>query len=124
MKIYDKKKIGRRTYTVVGEGNNLFECAFELSKLSFGDVDACGKCGKDDLIIRARIAESKKQKNKKFEYVEVYCLDCKSSVVFGKMLADPNIFFLRKNDEKKPDWQNSMRRSDDELEQLINENTK
>lgn len=119
MKISDKKKIGNRTYTITGEGKNLFECLYELSSLSFGDVEKCGICQSDKLILNARIAGKKK-----FEYAEVKCLSCRASVVFGKMQENPNMFFLRKNDTKQPDWVRfNKEQTDEDLENLLN-NTK
>lgn len=124
MKIYDKKKIGRKIYTIVGEGNNLFECAYDLSKLSFDDVDSCGICKSDDLIIRARIAGKKK-----FQYVEIYCNSCRASLVFGKMSEHPDTFFLRKvlvdpsqkKGPKKLDWKPfDLNQTEEDLEKLMN----
>lgn len=115
MKIYDKKKIGKRVYSIVGEGANLFECGYELSKLSFGDVDKCGVCGSDNLILNARISGVKKHK-----YVEIKCLSCKGAVVFGKMQENPDVFYLRKNDKKQPDWKSyNAQKTDEELENMI-----
>ena len=120
MKISDKKKIGKRTYTVTGEGKNLFECIYEHSSLSFGDVDKCGICGSDNLILNARVAGKKK-----FEYVEVKCLNCRASVVFGKMQENPNTFFIRKNDKKQPDWvAYNPKQTEEELENLLNSTKK
>lgn len=118
MKIYDKKKIGRRTYTVVGEGQNLFECAYDLSKLSFGDIEKCGECESDNLILNARIAGKKK-----FQYVEIKCLSCKAAVVFGRMAENPDMFYLRKNNDKKPDWKAfNPNQTEEDLEKLITPN--
>jgi len=123
MKIYDKKKVGRRTYTVVGEGNNLFDCAYDLSKLSFGDVENCGICGNDNLVLNARIAGKKK-----FQYVEIKCLSCKAALVFGKMAENPDMFFLRKvpvdpskkDSPKKLDWRAfNPDQTEEDLEKLF-----
>lgn len=128
MKIYDKKKIGRRTYTVVGEGENLFQCAYDLSKLSFSDIDNCGICNSDNLVLNARIAGKKK-----FQYVEVKCLSCKSAVVFGRMTDNPDMFYIRrvpvdpkkKDGAKKLDWKEyNPNQTEEDLEQLINDNNK
>ncbi len=115
MKIYDKKKIGRRTYNIVGEGKNLWECVFELSTLSFGDVEKCGICGSDNLSLQAREAGKKK-----YEYVEIKCWSCKAAVVFGKMQENSDIFYIRKNNKKQPDWKAyNPNQTDEDLEKIL-----
>lgn len=94
-----KKKIGKQNYTFVVTGKNLYELTMESQRLSFGDVEKCGVCEKDNLILNARLAQ------KKFKYVEVKCLDCKGSLVFGCTQEDPDTFYLRKDKTtKKYDW--------------------
>lgn len=99
MQYFSKKKIGRQIYTFVSEGNNLYECIMESQKLSFGDIDKCGKCPSDNLILNARFAQ------KQYKYVEVKCLSCKAALVFGCTKQDPNTFYLRRNKKTKQyDW--------------------
>jgi len=99
MQLFIKKKIGKETYTFVVEGENLFECTMESQKLSFDDVDKCGICGSDRLILNARVAGTKK-----FKYVEVKCRAYKAALVFGNMTESPNTYYLRKNEDKKFAW--------------------
>jgi phage FluMu protein Com len=96
MELTIEKKIGRNTYPFTVEGKNLYELVMESQKLSFGNVDKCGHCGEDNLILNARLAQ------KKFKYVEVKCLKCKSSLVFGSTTENQDVYYLRKEeaDEK------------------------
>lgn len=72
----------------------------ESQKLSFSDVKhcGCGNCKSDNLILNSRKAQNK------YNYVEIKCLDCKGSLVFGCTKEDPNTFYLRKNSDKTYDW--------------------
>lgn len=99
MKINETKKIGKRNYNFQFEGKNLFDALTEAQKLSFNDVLKCGICGKDNLVLNARIAGEKK-----FKYTEIKCLDCKASLTFGQKQDDPDTFYLRKNEAKELDW--------------------
>ncbi len=100
MELFIKKKIGKELYTFTVEGKNLFECVLESQKLSFGNVDKCGICAGDNLILNARLAGPKK-----FKYVEIKCLSCKGALVFGSMTEQPDTYYLRKDKEtKKYDW--------------------
>ena len=99
MQLFIKKKIGQETYSFVVEGKNLYELVTESQKLSFGNVDKCGVCGSDHLMLNARLAQ------KKFKYVEVKCLECKGSLVFGCTTENPDVFYIRKDKStKKYDW--------------------
>lgn len=98
--MYIKKIIGKTIYNFVVNGDNLHDVIMESQKLSFGNVKRCGWCDSDDLILNARKAEG-------FEYTEVKCLCCKAAIVFGRTKEDSNVFYLRKNDEKKLDWKQS-----------------
>lgn len=102
MEVIIKKKIGKETYPFVIAGNNLHELIMESQKLSFDDVDKCGICGSDRLILNARIAGPKK-----YKYVEVKCRGCKSALVFGNMTESPDTYYLRKiqkDNQKVYDW--------------------
>ena len=92
MNLTIEKKIGKNTYPFTVEGKNLYELVMEQQKLSFGNVDKCGCCESDNLILNARLAQ------KKFKYVEVKCLKCKASLVFGCTQENPDVFYLRKED--------------------------
>ncbi len=120
MKLASVLKIGRKNYTVYGEGDDWFECTFELSNLSFGNIEKCELCESDNLTLRAREAGKKKHK-----YVEVYCINCKGAVVFGRMQENPKTFYLRKNDKKKPDWRAfNPKQTDEDLENMLNNDKK
>ena len=97
MEMFIKKEVGKNVYTFVVEGKNLHQMVMESQKLSFGNVKKCGCCGKDNLILNARVAEG-------FEYTEVKCLDCKASLVFGVPKKEKDTVYLRKNENKEYDW--------------------
>ena len=100
MQLFIKKRIGQETYTFVVEGKNLFEVVMESQKLSFDDVDVCGVCGKNHLILNARITPEDH-----YEYVEVKCLSCKAQLVFGRPKKVADTYYLRKDKEtKKLQW--------------------
>ena len=96
--MYLKKSIGKNVYTFVAEGKNLYEMVTESQKLSFNDVDKCGCCGSDNLFLNARKAQEK------FKYVEIKCAKCKGSLVFGQTQENPDVFYLRKNEDKSYKW--------------------
>jgi hypothetical protein len=101
MQLFIKKKIGKETYTFTVEGKNLYECVQESQKLSFGNIDRCGcpGCDSDNLILNARLAQ------KKFKYVEIKCLSCKGSLVFGATQENPDVYYLRRDKAtKKYEW--------------------
>ena len=98
MKLTVIKVIGRREYPFEFEGSNLHECIMESQKLSFPDVLKCGMCDSDNLRLNAYIT-----KEKKFEYTNVLC-ECGASVTFGQKQEDSDVFYLRRNDDKKLDW--------------------
>ena len=99
MQLTIKKQIGKNSQTFIVEGNNLYEMVTQSQKLSFGDVHKCGLCQSENLALNARLAQ------KKFKYVEVKCLACKASLVFGNTQSDPDTNYLRKNSDKELDWQ-------------------
>jgi len=92
MQLTIKKKVGKETYTFIVEGANLFETLMEANKLSFGNIDKCGLCGSENLILGAHEAKGK------YKYVDIKCLnyDCRGSLTFGKREDDPDTYFLRK----------------------------
>ena len=90
-----KKKIGKETYSFLVEGKNLYELVTESQKLSFSNVEKCGCCDSDNLILNARLAKNK------FKYVEVKCLACKAALVFGVTQEDPDVYYLRKEEVSK-----------------------
>ena len=94
MQLTIKKKIGKETHTFIVEGKNLFEVVNEANKLSFGNVDKCGMCQGESLVLGAHLGKDK------FEYVDIKCQnpECKASLTFGRRQDDNDIFFLRKED--------------------------
>jgi len=102
LKMKIEKKIGKRTYEFTVEGESLFDAVIESKKLSFYDVNKCGCCGSDDLILDAHIAT-------KFKYTTIKCNSCRASVNFGRQQDDDNIFYLRTREKadgsgKEIDW--------------------
>ena len=94
MQLTIKKKIGKTTYTFIVEGKTLYDALMESNKLSFDDVEKCGICGGDDLVLGAHEAKGK------FKYVDIKCKNykCRASLTFGRPQEDPEAFYLRKED--------------------------
>jgi|ERR1035437_994419 hypothetical protein len=84
-----KKKLGKNTVTFMVHGDNLFQVLQEAGNLSFGDIDKCGICGSEDLVLGAHIAQ------KKFKYATVRCNNwkCKATLNFGQQTENPDIFY-------------------------------
>ena len=100
MQLMSSRQVGKHKFTIVGQGENLYECQMDIQKASFPDVFECGKCKSDKLYLRAYKAKEK------FEYLKIQCQDCKASVTFGKTQEDPNVMFLRRDkNTHKLDWQ-------------------
>ena len=97
MQLTIKKKIGKQSYTFIVEGKTLYDTLMESNKLSFGDVDKCGICGSDNLVLGAHEAKGK------FKYVDIKCMNygCRASLTFGKPQEDPDTYYLRKEDTGK-----------------------
>jgi hypothetical protein len=94
------KKIGKEIYEFTVSGENLHDVIMQREKLSFRNVDKCGICGSEYLVLSAYIT-----KEDKYEYAKVLCLKCKASVTFGKKKQEPDVYFLRRNDLGELDWQ-------------------
>jgi len=94
------KKIGKTEYPFTVSGDNLHEVLMNAEKLSFGNVPRCGKCDSDFLFLSAYVT-----KEKKFKYVKISCGKCRASVTFGQKMEEPDIYYLRKNDNGDLDWQ-------------------
>lgn len=93
------KKIGRNIEVFMVEGKNLHQVVMAEKNLSFGDVDECGICHKDYLVLNARITPKEG-----YEFVEIKCLSCKGALVFGRNKKNPDSFYLRRNDDKTYKW--------------------
>lgn len=89
-----KRKIGKETHQFSIDGENLYDVVMTSKNLSFYDVDKCGCCGSDDLMLDAHLAKNK------FKYVTVKCKKCKASVNFGQQQENPEIFYLRTREDK------------------------
>lgn len=98
MKMTVTKKIGKNTYDFEFEGKNFYDVITESQKLSFNDVFKCGACGDDSLILNARKAQDK------FKYTEIRCLKCSATATFGQKQDDADVFYLRRNEDKKIEW--------------------
>lgn len=104
MQLTIKKKIGKNTYTFIVEGKTLYDALMESNKLSFEDIDKCGLCGSDNLVLGAHEAKGK------FKYVDIKCKNytCRGSLTFGRPQEDPEAFYLRKEDSGKKDQEGKM----------------
>jgi len=99
MKLAVKKVIGKNTYNFQVEGKNLYEVLIQSRKLSFYDVDKCGLCKSDNIVLDAHIAKDK------FKYATIKCLGCKGSVNFGQQQEDPDTFYITtKEGSKELNW--------------------
>jgi hypothetical protein len=99
MQLSIRKQIGSTTYTFLVEGKNLFDLVLESEKLSFSNVKECGLCKSESLYLTAY-----KTKEDSYKYVKIVCAKCKASVTFGQPKENPDIFYLRKTEDKKLDW--------------------
>lgn len=110
MELFIKKTIGKNVYTFVVQGKNLYESVMASQKLSFGDIQTCGLCNSDNLILNARNAQDQ------YEYVEVKCLACKGQLVFGQPKKDKNTYYLRKDKvTKKYAWKEYVPTPDENI---------
>lgn len=103
MEMIIKKTIGKSVYTFVFAGSNLYEVITESQKLSFPDVEKCGCCGSDDLILGTHLGKDDKG-NESFKYTDIKCRNCKGSVTFGQPKKDPDTFYLRTNEAGELAW--------------------
>ena len=85
-----KKKIGNETHSFSVEGENLHEVVMAAGKLSFGDIDLCGICGHNDLILAAHVTP-----NEGHEYTYVRCKKCKATLNFGQQKKDNNTYYYK-----------------------------
>jgi len=97
MKMTFSRKVGNRIYHFQSEGRNLHEVVMESQKLGFGDIQKCGICGKDNLVLSARVSGG-------YAYTEVKCLDCYASLTFGQRKDSPDTYYFRRNEQKELDW--------------------
>jgi hypothetical protein len=97
MQISTIKKIGKTNYTFTGAGNNVYEAITELGKASFGNIEKCGICESDNLVLASHTAKG-------FTYTEIKCLKCKGSLTLGQRKENKDVSFLRRGDDGKYDW--------------------
>jgi len=100
-----KKTIGSTVHTFVVSGENLYDVVTESQKLSFPDIECCGKCGSKDLLLGSHLGSDGKNPAA-YKYVDIKCMNpnCRASLTFGRPKADPDTFYLRKNDNNEYDW--------------------
>lgn len=98
MKYTVTKRIGYKNHHFQVQGNNLYECVTEANKLSFPDVPVCGICGSEHLELQSRHAQDK------YKYCYVKCFGCGGELTFGQKMEDPNVVYLRKNEQGFFDW--------------------
>lgn len=104
MKLTVPKVIGKNVYNFEVEGDNLHAVVMESQKLSFRDVTKCGLCESDWLYLTAYVT-----KEGGYEYVKVVCAKCRGSITFGKAKEKKDVYFLRKTQEGRLDWQEDTR---------------
>lgn len=92
-----KKKIGKEVHTFIVQGETMYDVLMEAGKFSFGDIEKCGICGGENLLLGAHEAKGK------FKYVDIKCqnYECRASLTFGRPQEDPSTFYLRKEDTGK-----------------------
>jgi len=100
------KKIGKRTEHFTATGNNLFELTMELEKLAFPDVEKCGLCGDNDLYLTAYLAQGK------YKYTKIVCAKCGGGITFGQRQDNPDIFYLRRGEDKKYLWEKKVEKTE------------
>lgn len=100
MQMTFNKRIGDTMYNFVVEGKNLHELQMEAQKMSFRDVYSCGLCKSERLYLRAYVTEKEN-----FKYVLVCCAECKAHITFGQQTKDPDVFYLRRNEDHSYKWE-------------------
>jgi hypothetical protein len=91
-----KKKFGRNSATFVVSADNFHEAVLESAKLSFGDMDKCGECGKDNLSLSAH-----KTKEEGYVFAYVKCNDCRATLNFGQQKKDTSVVYYRMKEDEK-----------------------
>ena len=99
LKMTIARKVGKTTYDFQFEGKNLYEVVKESEKLSFPDISKCGLCNSANLQLGTRHAQNK------YKYTFIRCLECRAQLVFGQTKEDSDVFYLRRTEDKKFDWQ-------------------
>ena len=100
MEITITRRVGRRDYQFRFTGETLHDVLIKSQHLGFGDVDQCGKCHGDNLVLEAYTTEGDG-----YEYVKVRCLTCKAQLTMGKTKKEGAYFLRRKENSKEFDWQ-------------------
>ena len=113
--------VGKRRYTIWGNGNDPWEAFMDLENASIHSIKNCGLCESDNLVFRAYKAQGK------YKYLQVRCLACKASLTCGNRQDNPNLYYYRrdKNDHslqweeyKESDSKGSPEKSSDESSDL------
>lgn len=117
MKLMITKTIGNTKYHYTTEGSNLYELHAEAEKLSFPSVHKCGICGGEKLRIGTRKAQGK------YKYVFIKCLnrDCKAELTFGNKQEEPDVYYLRKNEDKTYAWRVPEKQGNQQINQQNNQ---
>lgn len=100
MKLEIRKKIGNNIYAFTFDGGDLHECLMESQKLSFWDLEKCGKCSSNFLRLFAYVT-----REKKYKYVKVVCGACRASLTLGQSTEDGAYYYRKDKDTKELDWQ-------------------
>ena len=102
IEIVKKVMLGKNALTMMVTGEDFHDTALECANLSFGDIDKCGICGKDDLVLGAH-----KTPKENFVYAYVRCKNCRATLNFGEQKKGNIVYYRTKQgaDGKKVlDW--------------------
>ena len=85
--------IGRTRNTFAFEGATMWDAVRESDKHMFSEIPKCGKCGGDNLDLRAYFPQEE------YKYLKVVCRDCKASLTFGSPKKNPEVYYPRRDKE-------------------------
>ena len=93
MQKISKIKIGKETHLFAFSGETIWDAVRESDKHMFSEIPKCGKCGGDNLDLRAFYPKDE------FKYLKVVCRDCKASLTFGSPKKNPEVYYPRRDKE-------------------------
>jgi len=99
MQKISKIKIGKETHLFAFEGKTIWETVREEGRHIFQDIPKCGKCGSDNLLLRAFYP------GEEYHYLKVICKDCGATLTFGSPKKDSAVFYPRKDNDGNLEWE-------------------
>jgi len=102
MKLSIKKKIGEEYMDITVESPNVFDCLFEIGKLSFGGVDHCEVCSSKKLSLGSHTAQDN-------DYAYVKCLKCGATVNWGQRKKGGVVYLKTQPKEESRTGENGKR---------------